>query len=78
MESLTKLFGFVLYVLYFIFCLLDDNSTTPKEMFVGLRSYDDWYYLLITLEYVLMLPLWMLIWNHTISPFLLGMFNRKS
>ena len=71
-ENFIKLVGALWWIIYFIYCLLDDSTVTPKEAIWGLRSYDDWYYLVIIIEYVLFLPLWMWIYNHTFGPFLSG------
>lgn len=57
---------------------MDDNSNTPTEMFVGLRPWNDWYYLVIIIEYLLMLPIWMILWNVTIGPLLVGILERYS
>jgi len=78
MEALIKILGAILYIIYFIICLLDDSTSTPKEIIVGLQSYESGYYLWITLEYIVLFPLWMLIWNYTLGPFILGAFNKKS
>ena len=48
MEALIKILGAILYIIYFIICLLDDSTSTPTEIIVGLQSYDSGYYLWIT------------------------------
>lgn len=77
MRGVIKIIGFLVYLVHFISGLLDDSSNTPKEVFSGLQPWEDWYYPVIIIEYIIFLPLWMIIWNHTLGPFLEGIFKQS-
>ena len=64
-----KLVGALYYICYFIYSLMDDNVLTPKDAIWGMAEYDVGYYPLIILEYLIIFPLWMWIWNNALSPF---------
>ena len=76
-ENLFKLIGAIYYICYFIFCLMDESPLTPKECIWGMQEWEDGYYPIIIIEYLIFFPLWMWIWNNIISPVLASFFSKN-
>ena len=74
-SPLWTIIGVIWYIGYFIYCFTDENPLTPKEYIWGKADWQDYYYPIVIIEYLIFFPIWMWVWKGFVGIFFEMLFN---